>query len=441
MIYLAMILVAAAVAMLAWLSSEARLGLKGLALHPFNIFGALLIVLLFDLWVLHGDVSDRVTISFAGFNVGGVDEVNGAIGFFMAWMIAAIAGITVAVMTQSSAERQPPPTDGDKRAAQFMFLFALAAAGFVLANVVLFSAGRGNLLYVAANRTVFFRQNPQFTILWSLLIPGLILFGSKFGLSRRTVAASLLTLAVVLMFGQRGAMFYVFIALGFWIAQRWKALKIPALYVGMTCVGFAIVWLRYFMRLTWKFPTFEQFLHDQGGVSGALFRSPDISLAEAASTIVGQHTIHRGIFDGIIAALTAPIPRALIPWKPLGASTQYTMEGNTSLWAKFTSESVIGGPQDIYLSFGYVGAVLAIGLLAYAWARWICDATARGTGAFVGPVSIILLYAFLRNDTYNTALTLWPLALVLIGYRSIRAFNGARPQSMSGARQQQRTQS
>jgi hypothetical protein len=143
----------------------------------------------------------------------------------------------------------------------------------------------------------------------------------------------------------------------------------------------------------------------------ATFNGPDFASAQANAAILGANPIHREFWESPLAAILAPIPRSLVPFKPLGASTEFTLERDTANWLFYKRELVIGGPADLYIGFGAIGAVLLIGALAYFWARWMLRSRYPG---FAAPIAIVLLYVFIRNDTYSVALFLWPTTITYV---------------------------
>ena len=303
-----------------------------------------------------------------------------------------------------------------RRAATYTLVLCGLLGLFVTSQVVLTSLDRGNLFHVAAIRQTFFRANPVLIVLYSLLVPSLILFGSY----RQRIRAPLILLALAVMMllfplGGRGALVVVVITLGFWFAASGFRVHWLAVYLAAPFIGFALLVLRYYGRETDRFASLESFVNESGGALNVFFNTTEISLAESLTVNLTNAIVERSPFDTILGAAFAFVPRAIIPWKPFGASAEFTMTADLARWELVKSEWTVTGFVNLYYDFGYLGAVALTGVLAYLWARLFCRSAAKGGQSllFWGPVGINMVYIFFRGDLYNLALFLWPLAVVL----------------------------
>lgn len=478
--------------------------LRGSAMHPYNFFGFFIVIVILDFFFAHYSVVlNGDAISFARQSIMVEDELVSGISFFAFSIIAAVIGIGLA--TFQGVHRGPPPDWAAElgpppgyprhgiarpqhaspglswkkhrpasqlpasaaiqghapfgppiavpsrqmsaeqaigaRAATYTLLFCGCLGLLVTIQVVLASLTEGDLLHVAGMRQLFFRANPILIVLYSLLVPSFILYGSY----RPRVGVRLVVLALAVMLllfplGGRGTLLLVVIAMAFWAAAGGFTVNFFAVYLATPLVGIFLLIVRYYSREADKFDSLQAYLSEGGGALSLFFNTPEISMAEAMSVNLVNQMVERAPFDSIVGVLLAFVPRAIIPWKPFGASAEFTMAADLARWELVKSEWTVTGFVNLFLDFGYLGAIAGSGALAYIWARVFCTHAARGGQAlrFWGPVSIVMLYIFFRADLYNLGLFLWPLSAVLLihwGFTKIvhmRILPGQTPHPVGG---------
>lgn len=396
-----------------WIMSvRVPLGLKSLGVHPFNILGAFIAIAMLNFWSVHDALAGGDTTHMGGTSISTMEDFNAGFVFFLLYTTAMVLGVFLG-MPRRPTTHVEIVEEHSQTAATYVFIVALGGALFVLYQVAHFSLSMGSLGYVAQTRTIFFRQHQLYSLMWAALSPSFLLLGSRRPLNRWTLIAGLVSIGVVMLFGERAVIIYLLMGLAFWVSQRRNWISVPLVYGTFPAIAVLLLFYRYFLRVGGSFTSFSQYLVTQGGFMSAAFGGSDITTAQSNIAFVAGEGIHRGPLDSLIAGLMAPLPRAFFHFKPYGASTQFTLERDTANWFHYTRELVIGGASDMYAGFGYFGAILILGLVGFVWARWL---TRCRNAAFSGPVAAVFLYTFLRNDSYNTALWAWPLAATWVGY-------------------------
>jgi hypothetical protein len=293
----------------------------------------------------------------------------------------------------------------------------------IAVGVAVDSLRHGNLLYIATTRQNFFVQNPLLNIAIGTLFPAFVIFGARRGLTAPVILGAAVVISIQFILGTRGQILATLIALTFWTAQRYRFIKLPIIYATLPILGYLLVFYRYIARDRVFFNSFGKFLEVSGGVSGVIFRSVDVPNAEIhAIALSNGHILRRAPWDWLLGALLAPVPRAWAPFKPLGPSSQFTLESVPLRYLLYRSELVVTGPIGIYFDVGYVGAILITAFLFFLWARMLLRSSTKQWAAMFGPIGIMVCYQFLRNDFYNTALMIWPTALAFCIFGVISKF-------------------
>ena len=192
--------------------------------------------------------------------------------------------------------------------------------------------------------------------------------------------------------------------------------------------------LRYANRES-GFSSFGEFISAGGGLLNLFFGSEEISFAKSFTTVieVGRY-LPISFGSSIIAGLLYPVPRAIFPEKPYGASGIFTAFLSPDRWAQTKSESLVTGYGDLYLQFGAVGSIVAVFMISYILASvsiWIISRTATEQVLLLHFV-IWSWYSFFRGDVFNTALILYPGLVIFSVFYIIRsALHGFKVGSVS----------
>ncbi len=127
--------------------------------------------------------------------------------------------------------------------------------------------------------------------------------------------------------------------------------KISALYYlpMIPVVGAFLAFSRYTFRET-GYASFGDFVVASGGMWNLFFAGQEISFAKMFATVYAfAHDLPSiNPMHGLIASLLAPIPRALIPWKPFGVSGVFTEYISPVRWELTKSETLVSGCAELY---------------------------------------------------------------------------------------------
>jgi hypothetical protein len=413
---------------LARLSRLTPLGLKSLWLHPYNVLGAFIFLTVLDFGFLLLDLSEGRRGVSGGFFVSDYESAQTALAYLVLWSSFSVAAIAIATTLAHGPRIRHRWLD--RTDTLITFLIAGFATAAVAILVLQYSVSMGSWFYVASIRTQFFSQNPLHYIAWGLLTPAYIWYGSRRGISKTVVFAGLVCMMLQISFGARGDLIFVAVILAFWFSQKFPGLGAPALYVLLPVGGIGLTVMLYLYRFSEQYLSLDDYVKAHGGWVDILFRGADVALAEAYTAALSSKLVMRDWYESLVLLLTAPIPRSFFAWKPLGASTHFTMMEDPENWLLFRREIVIGGPANLYLEMGFLIGALITAFFAYAWARVIVSSDRRGTGSFYGPVSILCLYTFGRNDVYSLALFLWSLAGAWIVHTTVVKVRASSTQSL-----------
>ncbi len=437
-----LVLLGVSIIEIAWLVRIAQsqpLDMIGQAMHPFNVIGFLFLVTNVDFLSLFQIVGSGGGAIFAGSTISFVSDVVKGYLFFVLCQTSiviacwfAVAQIDGSTRLRMRARRGQTAISAPAEvgAARMCIAVCITGAIFAAQSIVLISLQHGSLSYVAGIRTRFFADNPILLVIVTTMAPAFILFGS-----RDKMRAILLALPVIMLFlslvGGRSKLLYPAVAVMYWFCRRHK-LSVIWVYLATPVLIFVLVFYTYISRMTATFGSFQQYLDASGGMFGALFDEPSISMAEAITINVNYPILDRTPWESLLGAFMLPIPRAWVPWKPLGVSTEFSMVTDYTRWNLVKSEWTVTGFVNLFYDVGYIGAIIGCGMIAFLWTRILVRSAGgrRGT-AFVGPIAIICAYQFVRGDLYIVSQFLWPTAIVSLIYATmnwiIRALPGFKP--------------
>lgn len=411
---------------LAFLAGVNPLDLRGRALHPYNILGFVLGIVNVDFLSLFLFIDGGGQVPFARNMLSDISAVRNGFIFFFSCQTFLVLGITVVTLPFSTGKRREqfvfPP---ELSAARICMLLCIAGTIFGAWQLILVSVQAGSFTYIAGVRQRFFAANPLLLIIVSTIAPAYILFGSRSTI--RAAAISIIPLIPFLMLvGGRSKLLYPIVALGYWICRRVR-LSAALIYAGAPMLFLALSLYTFVVRQNGSLDDYPRYLQTSGGITGSLFEEASISMAEIISINVADPAIKRYPWDSVLGGAMLPIPRSIVPFKPLGASTQFTQAVDPERWALVKSEWTITGFVNLLYDFGTFGAFLICFLLSAFWARTLQYASRSrfGTG-LVGPACCLVAYQFIRGDLYIVSQFLWPLLFVMSIYwallRLIRLF-------------------
>jgi len=411
---------------LAKLAEEEPLDLKGRAFHPLNIVGFLFLITLIDFANLFYIVSSGKPVEFATAYISSAGDVVFGLFFYVLCQTFVVFGIWAA-MIGKPARLMPRHFAGNgatnarhsevvaTRIIMCVSIVATIVAGYTLLMTAL---GAGSLTYIAGVRTRFFAENPVLLLIIATITPAFFLFGSRHGLKLVLLALPVLFFVQGLI-GGRSKLIYLLVGLAYWWCQ-YRRISVIWVYLGLPILLFAIVAFGYYSRYSSAFMSFDEYLNDSGGMFGALFEESSISMAEAITFNLNNAVLSRSPWESIVGMFMLPIPRSVIDWKPFGMSTDFSMVMDYTRFMLVKSEWTVTGFVDLYYSFGFVGGILACGLLAYLWGRALVRSSFGPSGtALAGPVLIVSAYIFVRGDLYIVSQFLWPCGLVLLSFRAL----------------------
>ena len=404
------------VAVLSFCARVNPLDLKGMALHPYNILGFLFFIVDIDFQSLFQLVQDGDKVYFAGTMISSVDTVSKGFIFYLLCQSFITAGVvTVAMVSSKTFSREYFVLPGEITASRICMALCVVGTVFGAWALIEVSLSRGSFTYIAGVRTRFFAANPLLLIIVSTIAPSYILFGSRSGL--RAAAFCLIPLLPFLaLVGGRSKLLYPLIAFAYWICLRvrWSALLI---YIGAPILLLALSLFTFVSLQGGDLLSFPKFLQESGGLTGSLFDEASISMAEVISINVARPIVHRQPWESLVGGVMLPIPRSAVPFKPEGASTQFTEMADPERWEAVKSEWTVTGFINLLFDFRTPGALGMCAVLGALWA-WMLQLAFRsrvGT-RLVGPICCLVAYQFIRGDLYIVAQFLWPVLVVLVVY-------------------------
>lgn len=393
--------------------------------NPLVVFCVFSIIFNVDFYMLW--ISGRTDI-FEDPIIFSRDDILTAYSAYSILFLTAVMGMTIAQIswpTRSAELRAPRNLDGpqlheaQRKSAILMYLILAVSIVALLISM----AAMGAVIDGEETRQVFFRRNKIIQIAFSLVCPGLAIFLS---VRRPSTTVSLVVIVAsvgaISATGSRGLVILVLLIVaitlvtgGIRISTIWYVVVIPA-------VAFFLSVSRYFLRESWRYDSYAEFITDVGGYSELFFYSAEISLADAFATIIQQaETLPRAPFESLLGMIMYPLPRAIFEFKPWGASAYVTQELSPARWYWTKSEILTTGYGDLVLDFGLVGASVAAFFLAFVWLRSCLSAINGPSDRIVIWLSFLIwwMYVFVRGDIFNIGGTLWPFITVIFAYNII----------------------
>jgi hypothetical protein len=417
--YFLLILSLMEVALLGFLAHLNPLDIRGKALHPYNVLGFLFVIVDIDFLSLFFLTKGGVHTSMAESMIVSLGPVVHGFTFYFVCQSFVIVGIAaVALPMASSRLRDYFVLPSEVRATHICMLLCVAATVFALWQLIVVSLQNGSFTYIAGVRQRFFAANPFLLVIVSTVAPAYILYGSRNRL--RAAAFALIPLLPFLaLAGGRSKLLYPLIAFLYWVCRRVR-MSIVLIYLGAPALLLALSMFTFISRQSGALEDFPRYLQDNGGLIGSLFDQPSISMAEIISINVDNPVIERRPWESLLGGVLLPIPRSIVTFKPQGASTQFTQTINSRRWELVKSEWTITGFVNLMYDFGTFGAYFVCILLGALWSGMLQRASRSRFGtSFVGPVSCLVAYQFIRGDLYIVAQFLWPLLFVTVIYRTI----------------------
>jgi hypothetical protein len=429
------------IVLLVLMAQSEPLDMVGQALHPFNVMGFLFLVTIVDFVSLYQIVAAGQGAEFAGTMISYTSDVVKGFAFYVFCQTAMVLGMWLAtryidrptrIGIRVRRGRPVVSTPAEIGAARISIVICVIASIFAGWSILVVSLQHGSLNYVAGIRTKFFADNPMLQVIVSTAAPAFILFGSRDRMRPVIIAMPVLMLFLALV-GGRSKLLYPVIAAAYWFCRS-RRLSVLWVYLLTPILIVLLVYYTYVARQSQLYASFQQYLDASGGMFGALFDEPSISMAEAITLNVNNPILHRAPWDSIVGMLMLPVPRSLVPWKPLGVSTDFSMAADYTRWTLVKSEWTVTGFINLYYEIGYIGALVGCGALAFFWTRQLIRSasSSRGT-AFAGPIAIIIAYQFIRGDLYIVSQFLWPTGIVMLIYLGlkgiVRLFPGSAPRA------------
>lgn len=327
---------------------------------------------------------------------------------------------------------QPEVSQLEQRASRLLIFISVVVTVIVAQQLITLALSRGSLTYIAGVRTRLFGEDAFTLLVMNTIVPSFILFGHKEKTRPLVIILIFITLVLALA-GGRSKLIYPFIAVAYWYCKT-KNFSVFRLYIFIPVVFVAVVFYGYYSRYSSSFGTIDQYFAATGGIFGSLFQEASISMSEAMTINLSQNFVSRLPWDSFLASITFPISRSIIPWKPFGASTDFSMAVDYARFILVNSEWTVTGFVDLYYSFGFSGAPIVCSVLAFIWARILIHSSASRIGTSVaGPVCVLVAYQFIRGDIYIVSQFLWPMLIAWIVYKGIKFAMGLFQSSISAS--------
>lgn len=212
----------------------------------------------------------------------------------------------------------------------------------------------------------------------------------------------------------RGGVIYMFLLLLYAYNFKYRKINVIFYLIALPAVAYLLTVLRYVFRESWRYPSFNSFIEDKGGIFQLFFNSVEISMAEVITTVIKfSDRIPRYPFESFFAGLTFPIPRNLYENKPIGGSGVFTSILSPDKWFYTKSEVVISGYGDFYLNFGFAFSIVLLFFIGLFWSRMIYKYVTSGVAKnlYYVPILMWLMYTLLRADIFN--MMRWGWALII----------------------------
>jgi hypothetical protein len=302
-------------------------------------------------------------------------------------------------------------------AAQIIFVAGLLA---MILIIRFHSEGDANLSY-----QIITRENPAIAV-FTWMQPtclALVIAHSRRPVSKASLLAATSICVLVLAFSPGARVMPLVCGLVFLVAYS-DSRRLPAwLYApAIPIIGVFLAANRYAFRENDFSGSFSQYLDEHGGLLRLFFAGEEIGFAKTFTAVYGfARDLQLFPAQSVFALLLAPIPRSIIPWKPLGSSATFTSYFSPERWELTKSETLITGFGDAVWQFGTIGAMIAMMLLGFVWIS-ICVSLINGPKnrmIELLPIALWCGYSFMRGDLFNIGLLLWPALFLIIFHRAL----------------------
>ena len=411
------------IAVLAALARFDAMDVPGRALHPYNVLGFLFAIIDIDFLSLYSLIATGQSTYFAETMIANLAQVKDGFVFFVLCQTFLIAGIAAVPSLGRKTAGTMTPREvrlSEVRASRICMALCILVTMLGAWNLILVSLQHGSFTYIAGVRQRFFAANPLLLIVVSTIAPAYILFGSRNTL-RSAFLAMIPLIPFLMLVGGRSKLLYPLIALAYWVCQR---IRIPAIviYIGAPVLLASLTLFTFISRENGSVAEFPKYLEQSGGITGPLFDGASISMAEIISINIARPVLDRQPWESILGGIMLPIPRSIVPMKPLGASTEFSMTIDLDRWELVKSEWTITGFINLFYDYGYIGALIACFVIAVIWTLALKQAFQSRLGTtLVGPICCLVAYQFIRGDLYIVSQFLWPLLFVLLIYWTVLA--------------------
>jgi hypothetical protein len=153
----------------------------------------------------------------------------------------------------------------------------------------------------------------------------------------------------------------------------------------------------------------------------------DWSFSEVSIALsrIPRHRVNEYPGEDLVSIVTAPFPRALVPFKPISGTVQFTEAFDPARWRKYESGLTIGAVNEVQYDYPYPVAVLVIALLGAAWAfAFRKSLQSKSIHGFAWSVGFyVAAYNFFRNDLYimGAALSVFVIyGAIVLAYQQLK---------------------
>lgn len=255
---------------------------------------------------------------------------------------------------------------------------------------------------------------------------------------RVAVPLLLITLVLVLFSGSRTRIIYALVPFFFYLVIV-RRINIPRHWflTGLLVLGALSVValnLRFLVSFNREVST-EQVLSFTNPLN-----TPDVAVAETSIIMprLEKNRITPYPGENLVGMLTAPLPRSVVPFKPLAGSVQFTATYDPERWRSSNSGLVIGVINELRYDYPYPIALVIAFFFGAGWtAALLASLRSRTIHGFVWIVLLYLsVYNFFRNDLLLVGGPLWvtaAYALLIELYRRFKIGSAVRPDRQSFA--------
>lgn len=390
---------------------------RGSAVNPLIMFIVFSVFFNINFLVLR----DRGSIQIfeRAFPVTSVDILTGYLYYTILFICAAV-GMVLAQLTfqpeECSAERSQAGHGGHLRS-RVLFI-AIISIGLLGAYMT--AQNLAALLSGKITRQVLFTSNPLLTVAYSVVCPGLAIFLAHRHPTRLTsLLAILASMLVLSTTGSRGVIILLGVIFlinwtlhGRRIGAQWYLVLVPTMV-------FLLAFSRYILRESFRFRSFGDFVSYRGGLGQLFFNSSEVAMADAITVIAANTDLFaRPPFENFLGVAMYPLPRSIFTFKPLGAAGYFTGIVSPLRWQVTKSEILTTAYGELVMYYGlWIGALLAL-VLAFFWLRAclrVMNASHQRTAIWL-PFLIWWMYLFVRGTLFNVGGSIWPFAVVMIGF-------------------------